>query len=71
MVTLYVFVGLLVAAAVFLIVKLLRRGNTPTETADGLLIEQQSRMRAHGDRTSFGTFAVHNAPPTMTDHYRS
>ncbi|WP_438295380.1 hypothetical protein [Streptomyces sp. HUAS TT7] len=70
MVTLFIFLGLLAGAAVLLVVTLLRRGNSRTEHAEGLLIEQQSRIQAHSDRASFGTFAAHNAPPTMTDHYR-
>uniref|UniRef100_A0AAU2UY84 Secreted protein n=1 Tax=Streptomyces sp. NBC_00003 TaxID=2903608 RepID=A0AAU2UY84_9ACTN len=70
MVTVYVFLGLLAGAAILLIVKLLRRGNSRTENAEGLLIEQQSRIQAHSDRVSFGTFAAHNAPPTMTDQHR-
>ncbi|MCT9094271.1 hypothetical protein N4G70_36360 [Streptomyces sp. ASQP_92] len=67
---LYVFLGLLVGAALFLIVTLLRRGNTPTEQADGLLIEQRSRTRARSERARFGTFGAHFALPTMADLYR-
>ncbi|MGW8326306.1 hypothetical protein ACWGLE_00205 [Streptomyces sp. NPDC055897] len=70
MVTLYVFLGLLAGAAALLIVTLARRGNSRTENAEGLLIEQQSRVRARSDRSSFGTFGAHNAPPTMTDQHR-
>ncbi|MEU3503272.1 hypothetical protein ABZ726_21790 [Streptomyces hundungensis] len=70
MLTLYVFLGLLVGGAGFLIVTLLRRGNSRTENAEGLLIEQASRLQAGRDRVSFGTIASHNAPPTMSDHYR-
>ncbi|KOU42970.1 hypothetical protein ADK54_19245 [Streptomyces sp. WM6378] len=69
-VTVLIFLGLLAGAAVLLVVTLLRRGNSRTENAEGLLIEQQSRIQAHSDRVSFGTFSVHNAPPTMTDQHR-
>ncbi|MFD7540205.1 hypothetical protein [Streptomyces sp. NPDC059819] len=51
-------------------VTLLRRGGSRIENADGLLIEQQSRTQAKSDRTSFNSFAAHNAPPTATDLYR-
>lgn len=70
MVTAYVFLGLLAGAAILLTVTLLRRAKSRTENAEGLLIEQQSRIQAHSDRVSFGTFSVHNAPPTMTDQHR-
>ncbi|MGW2815678.1 hypothetical protein [Streptomyces sp. NPDC001415] len=70
MLTFYVLLGLLVGGAVFLIVTLLRHGKSRTENAEGLLIEQASRLQARRDRVSFGTFATHNAPPTMSDHYR-
>ncbi|MFE9404093.1 hypothetical protein ACFYNY_20290 [Streptomyces sp. NPDC006530] len=71
MVTLSAFLALIVSATIFLTVTLLRRGSSRTQNADGLLIEQESRVRAHGDRVSFGTFAVRNAPPTVADHYPS
>ncbi|MFI6054906.1 hypothetical protein ACIBCO_33070 [Streptomyces violascens] len=70
MVTVCVLLALLAGAAILLVVTLLRRGNSRTENVDGLLIEQRSRTQAHSDRVSFGTFSAHNAPPTMTDHYR-
>ncbi len=69
-VTLSVFLALIIGAAVFLTVTLLRHGNSLTQNADGLLIEQESRVEAHRGRVSFGTFAVRNAPPSMADHYR-
>lgn len=70
MVTLFVFLSLIAGAAVFLTATLLRRTNSRTQNADGLLIEQESRILARRDRVSFGTFAVRNAPPTVADHLR-
>ncbi|GGU50646.1 hypothetical protein GCM10010289_83920 [Streptomyces violascens] len=69
MVTLYAFLALIVGAAIFLTATLQRRGNSRTQNADGLLIEQESRVQARRDRSSFGTFAVRNAPPTVADQY--
>ncbi len=71
MVALGVLFGLLGAAVLFLIYTLLRRRSGATENADGLLIEQASRIQARRDRTSYTSLAIHNTTPTMTDQYRS
>ncbi|HEY9367400.1 hypothetical protein [Streptomyces sp.] len=62
--------GVLGVIAALLIVTLLRRGSGRTENADGLLIEQDRRLQAHSDRTSYNSYAAHNAPPTMGDSQR-
>lgn len=68
MIELGVLFGLMGVTAVALIVKLLRRNHT--ENVDGLLIEQTSRVQAHNDRVTYSSAAVHNASPTVRDHYR-
>lgn len=65
MIELGIMFGLMVAIAVVLIVKLLRRSST--ENVDGLLIEQARRVQAYNDRVSYNANAVHNSPPTMSD----
>ncbi|MFG2142926.1 hypothetical protein ACGFRG_01835 [Streptomyces sp. NPDC048696] len=62
-----VFFGLLLALVVFLCVVVVRRGRSRTENADGLLIEQQRRTYARSARTTFSSFAAHNAPPSTSD----
>ncbi|GAA3794244.1 hypothetical protein [Streptomyces chiangmaiensis] len=71
MVTVAVFFGLLVGAVVTLVRVLLRRGNGPTENADGLLIEEVHRQMAASDRRSFSAVAQHNMTPTMGDSYHN
>ncbi|GGR47467.1 hypothetical protein GCM10010497_58530 [Streptomyces cinereoruber] len=46
-----------------------RRGRSRTETAEGLLQEQQARLQAHQDRVSYNSWAVHNYLPTASDSY--
>ncbi|AEN14253.1 MULTISPECIES: hypothetical protein [unclassified Streptomyces] len=71
MIALLVLFGVLVAVAVSLVVVLLRRKHAPTETAEGLLIEQEARLRAHHSRVSFNSRVAHNSTPTMGDsHHR-
>ncbi|MGW3248501.1 hypothetical protein [Streptomyces sp. NPDC001070] len=67
MIELGIMFGLMVAIAVVLIVKLMRRRGT--ENVDGLLIEQARRAQAYNDRVSYNSYAVHNSPPTMSDLY--
>lgn len=62
--------GVLGALAALLIVTLLRRGSGRTETAEGLRIEQDRRLQAQSDRTSYNSFSAHNSVPTMTDSQR-
>ncbi|GGR46217.1 hypothetical protein [Streptomyces roseolus] len=62
--------GALGGAVTALIVVLLRRGRSDTETAEGLRIEERARLQASMDRVSYNSFAVHNAPPTQSDSYR-
>ncbi|WP_431962465.1 hypothetical protein [Actinacidiphila sp. bgisy160] len=64
MVELGIFLLLLTSFVTYLVVKLLRRGNRPTENADGLLIEQSRRRQAHDDRWTYNSASVHNAPLT-------
>ncbi|MFG2721515.1 hypothetical protein ACGFW5_24960 [Streptomyces sp. NPDC048416] len=59
--------GLLATVVVFLIVTLLRRRTGRTENVDGLLIEQQRRIRARNDRTSYSSAAVHHSQLNGTD----
>ncbi|WP_314612721.1 hypothetical protein [Streptomyces stackebrandtii] len=47
----------------------MRRGGSRTETAEGLLQEQEALRQAHHDRVSFGAAAVHNSLPTASDAY--
>ncbi|MFI5628863.1 hypothetical protein ACIA8E_05675 [Streptomyces sp. NPDC051664] len=68
MIELGIMFGLMGVTAVALIVKLLRRNRT--ENADGLLIEQASRVLARNDRVTYSSTAVHNSSPTVRDHYR-
>ncbi|MFJ5830793.1 hypothetical protein [Streptomyces sp. NPDC093089] len=70
MVALLIAFGVLGGIGVLLMVVLLRRGTGRTETADGLLVEQEALRRARHDRVSFGTTAVHNSTPTASDSYR-
>ncbi|MFF1459396.1 hypothetical protein [Streptomyces sp. NPDC058330] len=71
MIALLVLFGVLGAAAVSLIVVLARRTYAPTETGEGLLIEQEARQRAHYSRSTFNSQVVHNSTPTMRDsHHR-
>ncbi|MFI1047604.1 hypothetical protein [Streptomyces griseoruber] len=60
----------MIALAVFLIVTLLRRGSRATENADGLLIEQDRRLRAHHDRVSYNALSMDGTSPTQSDSHR-
>ncbi|MET8787562.1 MULTISPECIES: hypothetical protein [unclassified Streptomyces] len=70
MVELGVLLGLMVALAVTLIVKLTRRGSGTTRNAEGLLIEQTRRVQAYNDRVSYNANTMHGSSPTMSDNYR-
>jgi hypothetical protein len=70
MIELGVLFGLMVTLAIALIVKLVRRGSSTTECAEGLLVEQARRVQAYNDRVSFNANTMHGSSPTMTDHYR-
>ncbi|WP_416979010.1 hypothetical protein [Streptomyces sp. T028] len=70
MVELGILFGVMIALAVFLIVKLLRRGSGVTENVDGLLIEQERRLRAHHDRVSYNALSMDGTSPTQSDSYR-
>ncbi|MFF2961025.1 hypothetical protein ACFVT1_19395 [Streptomyces sp. NPDC057963] len=59
MVQLLVMFGVLTSAVVYLIVVLLRRGNSRTENSDGLLMEQQAREEAKHTRAAFHSVTVH------------
>ncbi|MEV6326652.1 hypothetical protein [Streptomyces sp. NPDC051909] len=66
-----VFFGVLGGLCLLLIVTLLRRNGRPTETAEGLRVEEQARIQAAQNRVSFNARSVHNAPPTAGDaHHR-
>ncbi|MER7761649.1 hypothetical protein [Streptomyces sp. NPDC097619] len=68
--SLLVMFGVFGAVAVLLIVVVLRRDRRRTHHAEGLLIEQEARLRAQADKVSFNSLAVHNSVPTMTDSQR-
>ncbi|MFF9339909.1 hypothetical protein ACF1CG_09145 [Streptomyces sp. NPDC014773] len=68
--TLWVFFGVLGGLVVLLVGVLLRRGWSRTEHAEGLRIEERARVQAAQDRTSYNSWAVHNAPPNQTDAYQ-
>ncbi|MFI6930567.1 hypothetical protein [Streptomyces sp. NPDC050287] len=70
MIEIAVMFGLLAGACLGLIFVLLRRRSSPTENADGLLVEQARRVRAHEERTSYSARALDGTSPTMSDHYR-
>lgn len=70
MATIITVFGALGAAALFLIVVLLRRGGSRTENVDGLRIEQRRREQASIDRVSYHSSAVHKAPPTHRERHR-
>ncbi|MFF0115320.1 hypothetical protein [Streptomyces prasinus] len=70
MIELGILFGGLVATALALIFVLLRRNNSRTENADGLLIEQAQRTQAQNDRATYGTGAVNGHLPTVHDPYR-
>ncbi|WP_328761333.1 MULTISPECIES: hypothetical protein [unclassified Streptomyces] len=63
--------GVLGGTAMLLIITLLRRNGKQTETAEGLRIEEQARVQAALDRTSFNAMSMYNTPPTSSDaHHR-
>ncbi|MGW6704028.1 hypothetical protein ACWGDE_03890 [Streptomyces sp. NPDC054956] len=61
MIELGVFFGAAGLAALWMIVKLLRRGGRRTEPAEGLRIEQARREQASSDRVSYNSTAVHGS----------
>ncbi|MFD3531222.1 hypothetical protein [Streptomyces sp. NPDC058664] len=69
MVALLVLFGVLGGAGALMAVTLVRRGRSRTDTAEGLLLEQQALLQARNDRVSFSTIAVHNNPLTASDAY--
>ncbi|MEU5381495.1 hypothetical protein [Streptomyces sp. NPDC005968] len=71
MIELGVLFGLMLALAMALIFKLMRRGSGTTRNAEGLLIEQTRRIQAYNDRVSYNANTMHGSSPTMSDNYRS
>ncbi|MFE2557078.1 hypothetical protein ACFXGT_13820 [Streptomyces sp. NPDC059352] len=69
MVALLILFGVLGGVGALLTVTLMRRGGSRTDTAEGLLQEQEALRQAHHDRVSFGAAAVHNSVPTASDTY--
>lgn len=69
MIALLTLFGILGGIGVLLTVTLMRRGSSRTESAEGLLQEQQALRQAQHDRVSFGAAAVHNSVPTASDTY--
>ncbi|MFF1506867.1 hypothetical protein [Streptomyces sp. NPDC058326] len=69
MVALLILFGVLGGAGTLMGVTLMRRGRRRTETAEGLLLEQEALRQARNDRVSFSTIAVHNNPLTASDAY--
>ncbi|MFH9955886.1 hypothetical protein ACH4OX_16935 [Streptomyces roseolus] len=53
-----------------LVILVLRRSTSRTESADGLRIEHEARSQAQMDRVSYNARAVHNSMPTASDSYR-
>lgn len=70
MATIGVMFGVLAALALLLIAVLLRRGNSVTENADGLRIEQARRVQAQQDRVSYSATTVHSSSPVVSDVHR-
>ncbi|MFF2776021.1 hypothetical protein ACFVU3_14035 [Streptomyces sp. NPDC058052] len=62
--------GSLGGLVVLLVILLLRRTRNPTESAEGLRIEQEARRQAQMDRVSYNARAVHNSMPTAGDSYQ-
>ncbi|MFE7549650.1 hypothetical protein [Streptomyces gardneri] len=69
MIAVLILFGVLGGVGALLTVTLLRRGSSRTETAEGILQEQEALRQAHHDRVSFGAGAVHNSVPTASDTY--
>ncbi|WP_328941265.1 hypothetical protein OG259_06150 [Streptomyces sp. NBC_00250] len=66
----FVLLGILGGAGILMVVTLVRRGGgRRTDTAEGMLLEQEALRRARHDRVSFGSAAVHNSVPTASDSY--
>ncbi|ANH90332.1 MULTISPECIES: hypothetical protein [unclassified Streptomyces] len=70
MATIGLMFGLFAAIAAWLVVVVLRRRSSTTHNADGLLIEQASRIQAQRDRSAYSTLSMHNTMPTMSDQFR-
>ncbi|MFH9012721.1 hypothetical protein ACH4C6_15190 [Streptomyces sp. NPDC017943] len=62
--------GGLAGIVVVLVVVLLRRGNSATENADGLLIEQARRIDVQEQRAKITGYAVNGFLPWDTDRPR-
>ncbi|MFF6788460.1 hypothetical protein ACFY9C_05225 [Streptomyces filamentosus] len=62
--------GSLGGIGLLLVILLLRRSRSRTESADGLRIEHEARRQAQMDRISYNARAVHNSVPTASDSYR-
>ncbi|PNG23392.1 hypothetical protein [Streptomyces cahuitamycinicus] len=70
MIELGILFGLFLLTALALICVLLRRQNSRTENADGLLIEQTRRIQAQNDRVTYGRGMGNDYLPTTRDPYR-
>ncbi|MFD8149469.1 hypothetical protein ACFY3O_11665 [Streptomyces sp. NPDC001046] len=62
--------GGLAGIVAVLVVVLLRRGNRPTENADGLLVEQARRIHAQEERARITGVAVNGFLPGDSDPRR-
>ncbi|MEV8588886.1 hypothetical protein [Streptomyces sp. NPDC051180] len=69
MTALLILFAILAGSGALLLLTLLRRGSSRTETAEGLRHEELARRQAQHDRVSFGAAAVHNSVPTASDTY--
>ncbi|MFE1950752.1 MULTISPECIES: hypothetical protein [Streptomyces] len=67
MVTVLILFAVLGLVAGLLVWKILRRSSV-TETAEGLRIEQDSRVRAVGDKYQYNALAQHNTMPNIGDY---
>ncbi|MER7515457.1 hypothetical protein [Streptomyces sp. NPDC126499] len=62
--------GSLGGIGLLLVILVLRRSSSRTESADGLRIEHEARRQAQLDRVSYNARAVHNSLPTAGDSYQ-
>ncbi|MFF6888427.1 hypothetical protein ACFY9F_35165 [Streptomyces sp. NPDC012421] len=70
MTALLILFGSLGGTALLLVIVLLRRSGSRTESVEGLRIEHEARRQAQIDRVSFNARAVHNSLPTVSDSYQ-
>ncbi|MEV5442136.1 hypothetical protein AB0N23_06250 [Streptomyces sp. NPDC052644] len=62
--------GSLGGICLLLVILVLHRSRSRTESADGLLIEHEARRQAQMDRVSYNSHAVHNSMLTASDSHQ-